>query len=713
VWALVGLPLRGRSNGADLASICTSLLLRLTDAERAAAELTAKQAFVVAVVAAVGTRRTGRTLTLNLVFDALAKRWSPKFRAARPATTSWDMRPATITAARRELLAAGVDLTRLWGVVRGGIPGIYRTQIAGGEGHARGRRVSVRGKSLRYREYVQALDGYRRQRPRRRLLLAREPTPSLRIKKEVAGEVAHEVMHVGEKTRAVIQMLEQTRLFLVVAEVRRDATRLTRAVREHEWPRVLKAWTAAEPKTDGAVFQERRRDFVKAHRALHAKHLSLLGHRDQARAVDRWITRVKQFIDSEGHLEIKTAYYKHRTRRFQARSLWPTEVSSKEERDRVLIADAEEGGVVSVDGGGRRWKTIGGPAIFAETSLRGRWFKVRASGYDGEPGFTDDFAGDRRPLVGVDCSSSMTQILCIALGQRESETEVTIHSFKDGLVAAIDVVHDAHVGFTRPDGVTRAQKRQVVGKLTNRMYGAQYSAIADTIYRDPITYGAEWGDAANIEAFVERGAPLDDRVALLKTLQDEYLTVCQALAEAAYQRDPRAGVVFHDPYDGEEFRWHRPVRKRRKISNSAAPLFASVPVGERNAVGYPAKLKGPGGLKNLIAPGLIHALDASYAAHVVTALHERGIRDVVAIHDCFLVASDAAPALDDATIAAAEPWFRGLGPFYDVFEDYLGDDAVHGPTVRRWREVWTRRVAAGDWPRFLMKPETTLNIVRR
>jgi len=77
------------------------------------------------------------------------------------------------------------------------------------------------------------------------------------------------------------------------------------------------------------------------------------------------------------------------------------------------------------------------------------------------------------------------------------------------------------------------------------------------------------------------------------------------------------------------------------------------------------------------------------------------------VHDCFLVASDAKFALGEAVAAASEPWFRSLGPFYDVFDAYLPGD----PVVRRWRETWERRVAAGNyWPVFLMKPEVTYKL---
>jgi hypothetical protein len=43
------------------------------------------------------------------------------------------------------------------------------------------------------------------------------------------------------------------------------------------------------------------------------------------------------------------------------------------------------------------------------------------------------------------------------------------------------------------------------------------------------------------------------------------------------------------------------------------------------------------------------------------------------INDCRLIASDALPALYDAAEAAARPWFRSLGAFYTILENYLDE----------------------------------------
>jgi hypothetical protein len=196
------------------------------------------------------------------------------------------------------------------------------------------------------------------------------------------------------------------------------------------------------------------------------------------------------------------------------------------------------------------------------------------------------------------------------------------------------------------------------------------------------------------------------------------LPVCQALADAAVARDAYAGVTLRHPFDGEPVRWHPPARRMQEIPHGATPLFVSrpgiivngkfVPTTPNERGEYPVD---PATLRRRIAPALIHTLDASFAGHVVEILHDvHGVRDIVVIYDCFLVASDAEPALYEAVHDASDPWFRSLGAFYDVFDDYLPGH----PVVRRWREAWERRVAAGnDWPRFLMKREITYGITTR
>jgi len=71
------------------------------------------------------------------------------------------------------------------------------------------------------------------------------------------------------------------------------------------------------------------------------------------------------------------------------------------------------------------------------------------------------------------------------------------------------------------------------------------------------------------------------------------------------------------------------------------PLTIRAPQGEQRDDVYEANFFGPsrrrkGCIQNLIAPALIHSLDAAYASHFILRLYGIGVRDIVAINDCFL-----------------------------------------------------------------------------
>jgi hypothetical protein len=68
-----------------------------------------------------------------------------------------------------------------------------------------------------------------------------------------------------------------------------------------------------------------------------AHYSKLIGHLRQVEAVAKQIDAHSDQLDEHGYLEIKTAYYKTRNRRFQPRHLWPSEVSSKEEAEPAVV----------------------------------------------------------------------------------------------------------------------------------------------------------------------------------------------------------------------------------------------------------------------------------------------------------------------------------------------------------------------------------------
>jgi hypothetical protein len=236
---------------------------------------------------------------------------------------------------------------------------------------------------------------------------------------------------------------------------------------------------------------------------------------------------------------------------------------------------------------------------------------------------------------------------------------------------------------------------------------------------DPSTYGAGLGDAQNLNALLDLGAEINAELALLKELKDEYLPAAYALADAALKRSPYDGLIFTDLFDGARVRWNPPARRTVSLPHGSVPLSVSLPVGQPNAVGdYPldtGTTRRRSDLHKLTLPGLVHMLDSAFAGHVIFALYEAGVRDIVSINDCWLIASDGLPALYEAVEAAGEPWFRSLDAFYSIFEDYLDETSDHGKSVRQWRAAWQRRREAIErgkdtWPKFLVKPETTFEL---
>src|SRR4030095_4846198 len=123
-----------------------------------------------------------------------------------------------------------------------------------------------------------------------------------------------------------------------------------------------------------------------------------------------------------GHLEIKSAFYKVVNRRYESRHFWVVEASSKRDPEPYVVAEGVDPDEPPghLDERGHRWVTRQKPGswkLLARTSPRGRWFATHATALDIErddwEGYTDDWAGDKRPLVGIDCCSSMTQILSV------------------------------------------------------------------------------------------------------------------------------------------------------------------------------------------------------------------------------------------------------------------------------------------------------------
>jgi hypothetical protein len=204
-------------------------------------ELRAKQALVVAVDAALTAGEQGRMLTINTIFDALARHWSDHYLKAieeGPATISYDMKASTVRASWRDLLRNGVQLDALWPKIREGCPGLYKTHRIQGRGRARGRAVELASSnSSRLTKFLRAAEAdpeYRRRHHdvHPRLLLANEPLPRRNLAGHVAGEWAYNVATPGRRSLKVIERLETARFYLNVRAFMKEADRLEQRAKD-------------------------------------------------------------------------------------------------------------------------------------------------------------------------------------------------------------------------------------------------------------------------------------------------------------------------------------------------------------------------------------------------------------------------------------------------------------------------------------------------
>jgi hypothetical protein len=120
-------------------------------------------------------------------------------------------------------------------------------------------------------------------------------------------------------------------------------------------------------------------------------------------------------------------------------------------------------------------------------------------------------------------------------------------------------------------------------------------------------------------------------------------------------------------------------------------------------------------MKLMVAPCIIHVLDALFSAHVMRLLAADGVTTIVGVHDCWLVpeliyradgtAEPGHTVLARAIRDAGEPWLLALRPIYEWLRTNLkstvGENLIEVASVE-----WQARVARADWPSFYAKPGT-------
>jgi hypothetical protein len=667
-------------------------LAGLTTDEQADLQTTLQQAWAVTVATALTCGQDRQAFTANRFFGALARVWSPSYRAAlnRDARNVFEMRADTIKIhAWPEVFHQGIRPASLWSeATKGLVVGVFRATL---------QRPQRPGRGARHRVYrIRLVDGPRRREleqllgvvHRSRLLLAVDSAPPAAIERTVVAEQAYDVMMVGDGAHDIRQRLEASRLWLDVRAVRGDVKREHAAILNHRWKQAYGEWKKSPEVERARSISDPagRRDHVKrlylawlqaddqAALRLRNHYRTRRGRYQAARAVLREVRRRQRARDtSEGdrYIEIKSTFSVGVNRRWYARNIWVPETRSK---DVLAIHDAGDEG-----------------RLYA-TSQRGRWFRAQVPRRDEMNAITTG-EYDLVPLYGVDVSSSMDHVIAVVTGHRDDEERI-VEGEETPKAARARRLWEASkrgdvnlVGFGGPDD---ARLRACISELQNARYGADVDSLARLLASDPAQYSRGLGDAANIRR----------ALAVIAEPYDEiWLRVCRALAAAAINRDGCLRVV--DPLDGTEFIWNPPRVAKHIISHRAFKLLVGAPRGLRDRK-----------LENRVSPGLVHMMDAAYAAEVVRALNERDVRDVAIVFDCFLIPQSGSlletdMLLEDAMRAAGRPWFERLEPVYMLFLHYLSEHIEYGSIVQGWYDTWKRRRGRKDWPVFRFKTETT------
>jgi hypothetical protein len=655
-----------------------------------------QQALVAGLVAAVLAGERDRMLTTNLVFDALARGWSDHYRGAIAtgrASVSYEMRRETVRAAWRDLRRNGIDLATIWNSLHHGCLGLYTTTRIPEHGY----QVQLMVGSPLLAEFRKITADYRNRVVPGRLLLAKTIPPPRRISKDTAAEWHYNVATVGRRSIQLMDRMEEARFYLDVGEFLRTVDRLEDEAQE------LQARLLRDHRVDVTKPLHRPRGPRRAAfrwkspkiKALVTQYQKATGHLTQAGAV---YEPVYDRAD-DGLIEVRTGIRKGVNRRYIATHFWPLEVTQKDRLTEAADSEAYD---------------MDGHEMLEHSSRRGRWFRAAATkGRYERENFVDwhePESWEIQPLIGFDVSASQVQILSIFLGMQELEEKVTRRPHKELMAEtlwtrdldqadAFALPKQPHQRFEGPND-TRLRAAGKTAVMT-RLYGSREQEIAYQLRQAPEDFGPGLGDAKNVARLFER-AGLDE---ILYTL----LPACEAMAARLCKADPYQGFTFTDPYDGARVRWNPVKLVSKAVTSADTHVYVNLPAGKPNAAGdYPVDAEKLG---RVLLPCLAHTMDSAFASFVVEELHAAGVRDVVSVHDCWMVAADAGPALERAIEAAGDPWLRSLGPIYDAMRRVLGDDPVFGPKVAGWKRQWKRRVREQRWPRFLVSGATLWSLI--
>ena len=678
------------------------------------AVLTAKQSLVVALDAAITAGDRGAMLTKNLLFDALAQRWSPQYRRARRkgVRISYDMLVAeTVERALRELRVAGLRFETLWGVVAGpwsrsGLNPLYSVRLVRSQGHPRGYAVDVLDSDA-LRDFENAVESdtqYRRPGQKWPLLLADDWKPQRRpVRQWVCEEQPYNVVALGPGSERALSILEGAWVQFNVEVFRDDYETLRDYLKIH--PR---------PSTRSQRRNHRRlENFVSSYRRVYKQTDAI-----PVETADEWVQWGDQPHQGGYKPEplprqpwIRSRFFRGLNRRFHARNFWPERVH-KEFRERWFSIAGHVPEQVHAEPGG-------GPHEPWEHST------IEAHAAPGH-------------YVERDVVTSQIQTLAVFLGIRElEERAVSEHpTLKEWLADRLWTQHLETDGGLLANGYEEPQNGKPDDRLVAfakahliRFYGGDLSKIIRKCGRDEGTYGPGWRTSrglwakptikpgtktilsakSGVSEAVDRATEFFVGLPPWTDDLETFLVACRTLAER------KDSVVFPDPLDGTEFRWNHAQRGTKRVGHYEIEVRPAGKDTKRGFVPLPAGTIDQSALARFIAPCFTHGLDSTFSAFVIEKLKEAGITDVVALHDAWILPEtlpvpddpkavlDGRAALGDAIEAAGEPWLWSLKGVYDQLVAYLGDDPTFGGFVRKIQNDWRGRVEAENWPKFLSR----------
>jgi hypothetical protein len=310
-----------------------------------------------------------------------------------------------------------------------------------------------------------------------------------------------------------------------------------------------------------------------------------------------------------------------------------------------------------------------GPQV-RSSMRRGRLFAIDGSGSPlgryVRVGATDEYVRVEK-LMGVDVASSQYQILAVLLGDTHLEEQLQTHSAHQIAAAAVWPGDD--------DGPARAKLITVPGG-----YGSKPHIISEGT-----------------------GVPVDEVRKVLGALGPGVARFGRYVRRLALAVDQYRGFEFTDPFDASPVTWH-PIRAKEHVlaSNNTGgsyKLRTYVPADKPlNAEGRAPVNRHK--LQQQLAPMLVHTLDSAFNGFVVLKLREAGVRDIVAINDCWFVPESRLIDLHTAVRDAGKPWLESLSRVYDALLAHPVKPKKDVKWMNECKANWDKRVKAKQWPVF-------------